>query len=105
MIQIIEKGTFNLHLIPEDCREDFKRRKGMTALSDFESFSLRLVGKVMMPPKAQHFWRNNDFRWWVRKYDKEGHPTHDAEFAVWLTDNSICMYEDFDANKLYRIEF
>lgn len=105
MIQIIEKENFNLHLIPEDCRENFKRRKGTTALSDFESFSLKLVGKVMMPPKTEYFWRNNDFRWWVRKYDENGNPSYDAEFAVWLTENGICMYEDFCENKLYRIVF
>lgn len=104
MIQIIEKENFNLHLIPEDCREDFKRRNA-PSLSDFESFSLKVIGMTMMPPKSEYFWCQDDFRWWVRQYDKEGHPTHDAEFAVWLTDNSICMYEDFDANKLYRIEF
>jgi len=105
MIQIVEKKNFNLHLIPEDCREDYERRKDATALSDFESFSLSVIGKAMMPPKSVHFWRNNDFRWWVRKYDKDNNPTHDAEFAVWLTENGICMYEDFDENKLYRIEF
>ena len=105
MIQFVSRDDFKLYPIPEDCRENFKRKVGATALSDFESFALRVIGKAMMPPKSEHFWRDNDFRWWVRQYDKEGHPTHDAEFAVWLTDNGICMYEDFDANKLYRIEF
>ena len=103
MIQIIDKESFSLVLIEDVYRDNFKRKtKG---LSDFESFSLKLIGKVMMPPKAQHFWYQKDFRWWVRKYDKNGNPTHDAEFAVWLTDNEICMYEDFDEGKLYRIVF
>lgn len=105
MIQIIDKESFSLVLIEDEYRDNFERRKGGTALSDFESFSLKLIGKVMMPPKSEHFWCENDFRWWVRKYDKNGNPTHDAEFAVWLTDNGICMYEDFDEGKLYRIAF
>lgn len=105
MIQIIEKERFNIHLVEEDCKDNFTRRKNATALSDFESFSLTIIGKAMMPPKSEHFWCENDFRWWVRKYDKKGNPTHDAEFAVWLTENGICMYEDFDENKLYRIAF
>lgn len=103
MIQIIESKRFNLLLVDEDCRDNFKRREGVGALSDFESFSLSVIGKAMMPPKSEHFWSENDFRWWVRKYDKNGNPTHDAEFAVWLTDNGICMYEDFDEGKLYRL--
>lgn len=105
MVQIIESERFNLNLIDEDCRDNFKRREGATALSDFESFSLSVIGKCLMPPKSVHFWCNNDFRWWVRKYDENGNPIHDAEFAVWLTENGICMYEDFDENKLYRIVF
>lgn len=104
MIQFIEKENFNLHLIPEDCKENFKRRNA-PSLSDFESFSLKVIGMAMMPPKSEYFWCQDDFRWWVRENYEDGSPKHDAEFAVWLTDNGIAMYEDFDANKLYRIEF
>lgn len=105
MIQFIDSERFNLHLIEDESKENFKRRQGAGALSDFETFSLNVIGKALMPPKSEHFWRDNDFRWWVRKYDEKGNPTHDAEFAVWLTENGICMYEDFDENKLYRIVF
>ena len=105
MVQIIRSESFNLHLIDEDYRDSFKRRKGAAALSSFESFFLSVMGNALRPPKSIYFWLDNDFRWWVRKYDENGNPTHDAEFAVWLTDNGIAMYEDFDEDKLYRIEF
>lgn len=106
MLQVLYEAGLNLHLIDEDCRKDFiASAKKSHDLSSFEDFYLKVTGNLLRAKDTEYFWNEGRFTWWVREFDENGHPVHDKEFCVFLTNNGICCYEDVDAGKLYRVEF
>lgn len=106
MIQIIEKDQLELHLIPEDARENFVHRTDSVNLTLFESFWLKKTGDLLRPKDSQYFWCNDSYCWWVTEYDANGNPTRDHEFSVWLDTVGNCMYENhYPDGKLYRVMF
>lgn len=105
MIQIIERDALEFHLLDDECKKNFERRTGCTDLTSFESFWLKKTGDLIRPKDSQYFWNENSYCWWVREFDEKGNPVKDHEFSVWLDKLGNCMYEDHDANRLFRVMF
>lgn len=92
----ITKNSFRFYEIADDCKDNFKET-AWSDLSDFHAEALKWVGDAIRPKGSEYFWNNGCYCWWT------DHQTH--EYAVWMTQNGICMYEDVTEGKLYRVMF
>lgn len=105
MFTSIDSSRFNLHKIGKEYRDNFKPRTGSTDLSAFETFFLQMLGDALRPVNSEHFWSVNSYCWYVREYDETGDPRHDHQYGVWLTTCGVAVFEDYDTDELFRIEF
>lgn len=106
MIQIIERENLELSEIEKEYRENFRPIDEKDhRLSFFESFYLKVTGDVIRPKDSEHFWSDQTYCWYVYEKDEKGNRIGSHLFGVWLTENRLCMYEDFDAEKLYQVMF
>lgn len=100
MIKVFKPRNIALHLIWEECKNDFKPADALT-LSDFQTYFLRLVGDVLRESRPNYesgatFWSGAKYCWFTS--DKQ-----DRQKGVFLTANNICIFEDADG-ELYRVE-
>lgn len=95
-VRITEKN-FKLFEIKEEYKQNFVAVK-WTELSDFNNFSLRMIGDALRGPKSQHFWCDGCYCWYVD--ERQSH-----EQCVWMTRNGNAMFEDLKDHKLYLIQY